>query len=158
MKSPRQLIDRRVPAKQAWQECESLLQIQVVTASAAFMDEYPEVALLHAIPNGDWRGPRVAQKLKAEGVLPGIPDLCLPVPRGGYHGMYLELKCAGGTVKPDQWRIMQELHAHGYFVILTNCYHVAMKAIEEYVSCRVMRFEEEGNETNAGTDASEKNL
>ena len=54
--------------------------------------KYPELALLYAIPNGGNRNIVTATKLKAEGVKAGVPDLCLPVPRGGYHGMYLEMK------------------------------------------------------------------
>jgi hypothetical protein len=57
---------------------------------------HPELALLHAIPNGGHRHKAVAVRLKAEGVKRGVPDLCLPVPRGGHHGLYLEMKTRQG--------------------------------------------------------------
>jgi hypothetical protein len=61
---------------------------------------YPELAspLLFAIPNGGSRGDTAQSariqggKLKAEGVKPGVSDLFLAVPRGGYAGFFLELK------------------------------------------------------------------
>jgi len=63
----------------------------------------PELGLLYAIPNGGARDVRVAVQLKAEGVQAGIPDLHLPVARGGWHSLYLELKrTRGGRVEPEQ--------------------------------------------------------
>lgn len=53
---------------------------------------YPELQWLFAIPNGGERGKGVAGRLKAEGVKPGVPDLCLPLARHGVHGLYVELK------------------------------------------------------------------
>lgn len=54
--------------------------------------QYPELALLFHVPNGGSRNRIEAARLKGQGVKPGVPDICLPVPRGGYHGMYIELK------------------------------------------------------------------
>jgi len=53
---------------------------------------HPELALLYSIPMGGRRNPREAALLKAEGARAGIPDLCLPVPRGRWHALYIELK------------------------------------------------------------------
>ena len=63
---------------------------------------YPELDWLHAIPNGGSRGDSEKSRqirgaaLKAEGVRPGIADVFLPYPNGGYHGLYIEMK------KPSQ--------------------------------------------------------
>jgi hypothetical protein len=45
----------------------------------AIKDAYPVLKLLYAVPNGRDRNIYVARKLKAEGVLAGVADLCLPV-------------------------------------------------------------------------------
>ena len=59
----------------------------------------PELGLLYAIPNGGKRAIKTAIALKAQGVKSGVPDMCLPVARGAYHGLYIELKRQkGGTV------------------------------------------------------------
>ncbi len=75
---------------------------------------HPALHLLHAIPNGGHRDIRVARKLKAEGVKRGVPDLCLPVARGGFHGLYIELKALDGTATREQRRWVVALRLQGY--------------------------------------------
>lgn len=63
----------------------------------------PELKLLYAIPNGGQRHKAVAAKLKMEGVKSGVPDIHLPIPRGGHHGLYIELKRRkNGRLSPSQ--------------------------------------------------------
>lgn len=131
--SVRTVIDWRVPRAQAWQESEAELQVQVVTRSLALAARHPCIELLHAVPNGDWRGWGTGRKLKAQGVIPGIPDLHLPVARGGFHSLYLEIKKAGGTPTQDQWEVMEALHAEGNFVRLTNSLPMALEIITNYL-------------------------
>lgn len=52
----------------------------------------PDLAWLHAIPNGGYRSKRTALQLQAEGLKAGVADLCLPVRRDRHSGLYLELK------------------------------------------------------------------
>ena len=56
---------------------------------------------MHAIPNGGLRNKVQASHLKAEGVRPGVPDVCLPYPCGQYHGLYLEFKKPGHEGRKD---------------------------------------------------------
>ena len=60
--------------------------------AALMQGAYPELGLLFAIPNGGKRDKATAGKLKAEGVKAGVPDMCLPVSNGKYHGLFIELK------------------------------------------------------------------
>lgn len=60
---------------------------------AWFQEIYePRLGLLHHIPNGGLRQKATAARMKAEGVKAGVPDLCLPVPAHGFHGLYIEMK------------------------------------------------------------------
>lgn len=53
-----------------------------------------------AVPNGGKRHVITAVKLKAEGVRPGVPDLCFILPGGRFAG--LELKSEKGILSEHQ--------------------------------------------------------
>ena len=80
---------------------------------------YPSV-LLAAVPNGGYRHKRVAAALKAEGVLPGMPDLLLIERRGGYVGMAIEMKRVGGRASKAQLDVLNQLRARGWWVLLAR--------------------------------------
>ena len=67
--------------------------------------EYPELDMMFHIPNGGSRNKLEAANLKKQGVRAGVPDICLPVARGGYHGLFIELKFGKNktTAKQDEW-------------------------------------------------------
>lgn len=73
----------------------------------------PELELFYAVPNGGDRHAATAGKMKDEGVRPGVPDYALPVPRGVYHGLYIELKSLTGSPSREQRRWIQRLREHG---------------------------------------------
>ena len=95
---------------------------------------WPELRLLHAIPNGGKRDIRTAAMLKAEGVKPGVPDVCLPVPRGDKHGLYIEMKRRkGGTVSAEQLKWLDELMRQGYECHVCRGCEEARQRIMEYL-------------------------
>ena len=92
------------------------------------------IKLLYSIPNGGYRPPRTAALLKRTGVKPGIPDMCLPVPRSPYHGLYIELKRAkGGQVSVFQKVWINALRAQGYRVDVCHGWTEAKESIEKYL-------------------------
>lgn len=78
---------------------------------------YPELFLLYAIPNGGWRSKKTAGRLKAQGVRASMPDMCLPVPRGPFHSLYIEFKVAGRYGSKDQRQMADDLRAQGHCVV-----------------------------------------
>lgn len=97
-------------------------------------NRWQELSLLFAIPNGGKRTPRTAGMLKAEGVKPGVPDICLPVARKGYHGLYIELKRRmGSRVSLEQKRWLMALEQKGYRCCVCHGWDEARKAIETYL-------------------------
>lgn len=86
-------------------DSEHAAQVAVVTWALLARAEFPELALLFAIPNGGHRNVIVAKKLKAEGVRAGVPDLMLPVARGGYHGLFIEMKAGGSEMGDGRWEM-----------------------------------------------------
>lgn len=67
-------------------------QISLFMWCALNASKYPELKWLHHIPNGGSRHIAEAGKLKAMGVKAGVSDLHLPVMRGRWTGLYIELK------------------------------------------------------------------
>ena len=81
---------------------------------------YPCLSLMYHVPNEGKRSRAAAVKLKRMGLRRGVPDICLPVARGGYHGLYIELKVGKNRATADQKAYLEALGREGYFVAL--CY------------------------------------
>lgn len=94
---------------------------------------YPDLDLLYHIPNGGHRHKSVARRLKAEGVKSGVPDLCLPVARGKYHGLYIELKYGKNKTSPSQDKWLAALAGQGYAAIVCYGWEDASKALVQYL-------------------------
>ena len=103
---------------------ESAEQIALFKWASLSIKTYPELALLYHIPNGGLRNVVVAVRLKKEGVKKGVPDLCLPVARAGFHGLYIEMKAGKGRLSDEQEKWLKDLSEQGY------CTHVAYGWIE----------------------------
>lgn len=98
------------------------------------VEEYPVLDYLFAIPNGGWRNKATAGRLKAEGVKAGVPDLCLPVARHGFHGLYIEMKVLyGGASSMAQKEWHARLRAQGYQVTVCHGWLAAARCIFEYL-------------------------
>jgi len=100
--------------------------------------EFPWLELLFAIPNGGDRRPSVAASLAAEGVRSGVPDLFLPVPRGAYAGLWIEMKKpteygkknGGRSDKQVEWH--RKLIEQYYAVVTCYSWQAARDAILRY--------------------------
>ncbi len=96
---------------------------------------YPELEMCYHIPNGGSRDVREAHNLKTQGVKPGVPDICLPVAKGGYHGLYIELKRKkGGQVSAFQKTWIQNLSKNGYLAVVAKGADEAIQILTRYLS------------------------
>lgn len=94
----------------------------------------PELNLLAAVPNGGHRQKAVAGKMKAEGVKAGFPDIIFPVARGGFHGLFVEMKAPmGGTWQKAQKRWAEDLAKQGYLTAICYGWDVAQNLLLEYI-------------------------
>ena len=94
---------------------------------------YPALKLLYAVPNGGDRNLRVARKLKAEGVLAGVADLCLPAAQRGFHGLYLEMKSEEGVATIEQKEFLRGVSAEGYCAVIAQGVDEAKATLEWYL-------------------------
>ena len=91
---------------------------------------------LFAIPNGGVRNIGTAVKLKKEGVLAGVPDLFLMIPKNGYHGLWIEMKVKGGRVSESQKEFMGAATFMGYPAVVCYGFDEAKKAINNYLQIK----------------------
>lgn len=116
-----------VPAEEVEQTC--LFRWAALQSGAM-----PELQMLHAIPNGGKRSKAEAARMKAAGVKAGVPDMCLPVPRGEYHGLYIELKRQKGGRLSDEQRIwLGKLREQGYAAYMCCGWNEAAETIMRYM-------------------------
>lgn len=95
---------------------------------------YPELKWIHHCPNGGSRQKKEASCLKAQGVKPGVPDLNLPIPKGAYVGLHIEMKYNTGTIEAEQKEWIKAMKAAGHFACVCYGYDYAIKVIDEYVN------------------------
>jgi hypothetical protein len=116
------------------------------------VEPIPECRWLHAIPNGGKRSVATGARLKAEGVNPGIADLCLPVPspmpghynewdnwrygRNWYHGLYIEVKTPKGRQTKEQKEFEKFSVEQGYKYVIVRSILEGVHEILVYIGFR----------------------
>lgn len=112
-------------------------QVALMEWATLVRSQRPELDFLYAVPNGGFRQPATARKLKAEGVKPGVPDLCLPVSRSGFHGLYLEMKATDGRLSEIQVRWLTALRSNGYAACVAYSFDQARQILVDYLEDRL---------------------
>ena len=112
---------------------ESSEQIALFQWSKLSQGKYPELSLLHAIPNAGKRNVIQGARMKKEGMLAGVSDIFLPVARNGFHGLYIELKVKGGKPSDNQKWFIAETTKQGYLAMVAFGWVEAKKIIEGYL-------------------------
>jgi len=88
------------------------------------------------IPNGGRRNKREAARMKRMGVRAGVHDYFLPVPRGRYHGLWIELKATppnNARVTKEQREWMERMRDQGYAAYVCKGWVEAARVIRWYV-------------------------
>ena len=99
-----------------------------------FRMQHPKLArLLFAVPNGGARNAVTGAILKAEGVVPGVADLLLLVPRNGYHGLAIEMKTRTGRQSDSQREWQQEVEAQGYCYVVCHSFDDFRNEVDAYI-------------------------
>ena len=86
-----------------------------------------------AVPNGGGRSKREAGRLKAEGVTSGVSDIFCSVARGGWHGLYIEMKAGDGRATKEQALWIKESILTGYAAVVCWSADEAMDVWRSYV-------------------------
>ena len=108
-------------------------QATVIQWARLMGQKHPALRWLFHIPNGGSRNPQEAARLKAQGVLPGVADLFLPVARRDFHGCWLEMKTEEGRVSPEQKAFLADMTAAGYFAQVVRGSEEAIRTLQWYL-------------------------
>lgn len=102
---------------------------------------YPQYAALWMhVPNGahlsgdPLKRARQSRRLQAEGLVPGWPDYLLAVPKGTYHGLFLELKAGEGKPTMRQRELLARLAAQGYQATWAAGLDAALAVVHAYLA------------------------
>lgn len=98
--------------------------------------QYPELALLFAVPNGGYRPMATAAMLREEGVKAGVPDCFLMCRRRYYGALAIELKRSDHSnhATPAQQEWIERLREHGYMAVVCYGAQEAINAITAYLA------------------------
>ena len=132
-----EIAKRRVIAREGtnWQPTEEQEQRAVFEWEILMEKQYPELAFLAHVPNGEYRPIATATRLKKTGVKRGFPDLILPVARGGFHGLFVEMKRRkGGRVSDEQKEWLDFLTEQMYRAVVCHGAEEACDEIYRYLT------------------------
>lgn len=107
---------------------------EVIFEWARMMEgRYPALAMLVHIPNEGKRSAAYGAQLKRMGMKRGFPDMLLAVARGGYHGLFVELKSANGKPSEPQILWKDRLNEEGYKAVIAYGAGEAIEVITNYL-------------------------
>lgn len=107
------------------------LQIQCISS---FKLAYPQYAkrVFH-VPNGGKRSAREAARFQKMGVLPGVCDIIISIPRGKWHGMFAELKLGNNDLSHNQEAFIKE-HEKDYYCVVCWTVQEFMNEVNKYLT------------------------
>lgn len=102
-----------------------------------FRLQYPNL-LIYAIPNGGKRGIITASIMKAEGVIAGAADVHIPIARGKYHSLYIEMKSQTGKQQPSQVEFQKKVESFGNAYMVCRSFDEFQATVTGYLSEQIV--------------------
>jgi hypothetical protein len=93
----------------------------------------PELQMMFATLNGIRLPIGLAVKAKKQGNIRGVPDVMLLVPNKYFHGLMIEMKIKGGTLRSDQKIWGKNAKVYGYYYQVCFSADEAIQAIKHYL-------------------------
>lgn len=91
---------------------------------------------VYHVPNGGSRRPGERAAFAAQGVTPGVSDINVDVPAGGFHGLRIEMKRVGAKPTEAQVEMIRVRRAMGYQALSAEGFEVARQATVKYLAER----------------------
>lgn len=102
---------------------------------AKYLEENHPDILFCASAGGARTSISEAKRMKASGYKRGFPDVFIYEPRGGFHGLSIEMKKEkGGVVSKHQKQWKESLIRKGYKATIAKGFEAAVKILEDYLN------------------------
>ena len=107
-----------------------------------FWERYPQYrGLLFAVTNQNERSGDISKKAqlisgamrKALGLIPGVSDLIMLIPRNGFHGLMLECKTKIGRQSPQQKEWETNVMSQGYLYSIFRSKEEFQRIVTKYL-------------------------
>lgn len=99
-----------------------------------FRYQYPHLKkLFFAIPNGGKRNRVEAAIMHGEGVVAGVADLFLAVPRNDFHGLFIEMKSGKNGLTEFQADFKAAVEKHGFKMVVCHSTESFRRELEAYL-------------------------
>lgn len=118
---------------QSYKSSEEIEQINLFRWAEFAENKYPELKLMYHVPNEGKRSALTGSRLKQAGLKPGVPDIVLPVARGGYIGLYIELKYGRNKTTDNQKEWLRDLRNQYHLTAVCYGWEQAKDLIESYM-------------------------
>jgi hypothetical protein len=96
-------------------------------------EKYTKI-IIFSIPNAGVRSYKTANWFNSEGLTAGVPDLFLAYPKGGYSGLFIEIKSNKGHLTIKQSKIHSALREAGYRCVVVSSLEYGINVIKEYIN------------------------
>jgi hypothetical protein len=130
---PEAVVSARGKKKRGYLESATQQKFIKWSRGESSIAKYPGIDMMYAIPNAGKMSPQAGARARSEGLTAGVPDTCLPVPRGGYGALYIEFKHGKNRLNEAQAEYQPKLSIYNCVVV---CYSLeaAVAAVVEYYS------------------------
>lgn len=133
-------VERESPEQIALFQWASLVKLPIAEVIDGALQSLTVADLLIWIPNGAGKLPLgTAGRMKAMGLTPGVSDLQLCFPCGGFHGLWIEMKAArpySAAVSADQKLWLDRMARQGYAAAVARGWNEAAGMITRYLAAR----------------------
>lgn len=128
------LFTKRAKAAKPFVQPESVIQESFFAWARTNERQFPILKRIFAVPNGGYRHKATAIAMKRQGVKAGVLDVCLPVARKGFAGLWIEFKTEVGKPSDEQKEWIVFLESEGHQVHVLRSWRVAANITVDYLN------------------------
>lgn len=101
---------------------------------AWFRLQYPKLErMMFAVPNGGRRDAKTGARMRYEGVVRGVADLILLVPKKGFASLCIEMKTPKGTQSEHQRKWQKEAETYRNKYVVCHSLQEFMNEVNSYL-------------------------